>query len=68
MILQTKFELENMNPLGLWSKIYALALDILIVGADHEKKMAKPVRQISLLKQNGIALSDKTRTQKCIIG
>ena len=35
MILQTKFELGNMNPLGLWSKIYALALDILIVGAEH---------------------------------
>ena len=35
MILQTKFELGNMNPLGLWSKIFALALDILIVGAEH---------------------------------
>ena len=35
MILQTKSELGYMNPLGLWSKIFALALDILIVGAEH---------------------------------
>ena len=35
MILQTKFELGNMNPLGLWSKIYALSPYVLIVGAEH---------------------------------
>ena len=35
MILQTKFELGNMKPLGLWSKTYALSPYVLIVGAEH---------------------------------